>query len=195
LSGNGNVQSVLLEDGRFFPADIVVLSAGVRSTTTLAVQAGLKVNLGIVVDDEMHTSQPDIFAAGDATEHSGVLYGTWAPALAQGITAGSVAAGHSVVFRPLPRSNTLKVLGIDLFSVGKITPLADDLLIEKTAQNLYHGFIFHESKLVGAILLGDSTAATATKLAVENQLDCSALLLNHPNTDQILDFLKSAQGL
>ena len=75
LVGNESVQGVLLEDGRTLPADVVVISAGVRSNIDLARQAGLEVKQGILVDSQMKTSHPDVFAAGDVAEHRGMLYG------------------------------------------------------------------------------------------------------------------------
>jgi nitrite reductase (NADH) large subunit len=196
LHGEGSVDSVVLDDGTTIPADMVIISAGVRSNTSLANQAGIKVNQGIQVDEYMRTSQPAIYSAGDSAEHNGVLYGTWAPALAQGIIAGASAVKESMVFKPLPRSIVLKVLGIDLFSAGSIAPGESDTLIEKTGTDLYQGFVFHENCISGAILLGDASASSAVKKAIEEHLDCAALLSASPDADDVLKFIleKTPQG-
>ena len=196
LRGEGSVKSVLLEGGSDIPADMVIISAGVRANTSLAGAAGIKINQGILVDEYMRTSQPNIFAAGDSAEHLGVLYGTWAPALAQGIIAGASAVKESMVFKPLPRSIVLKVLGIDLFSSGSIEPAEGDTLIEQTGTDLYKGFMFHENILTGAILLGDATASAEVKKAIEEHLDCSPILASTPDADMVLKFIheKATQG-
>ena len=196
LRGEGSVRSVLLEDGSDIPADMVIISAGVRANTSLASAAGIKINQGILVDEYMRTSQPDIFAAGDSAEHQGVLYGTWAPALAQGIIAGASAVKESMVFKPLPRSIVLKVLGIDLFSSGGIEPAEGDKLIEQTGIDLYQGFVFHENVLSGAILLGDTSASAEGKKAIEEHLDCAPILTSTLDTDGVLKFIheKTTQG-
>jgi nitrite reductase (NADH) large subunit len=180
LLGVDALESVALEDGTSLPAGMVIFSAGVRANTTLAAQAGLAVQQGIVVDDALRTSHPDVFAAGDAAEHTGTLYGTWAPALAQGAVAGASAAGQPAVFQALPRAHTLKVLGIDLFSTGKVAPAAEDVLIEAAGEDGYTGFLFQGSILVGAILLGDASASGVVKKAVESRQDCVALLAKQP---------------
>ena len=84
--------------------------------------SGLEVNRGIIVDDHLQTSDENIFAAGDVAEHRGVSYGTWGPSQFQGTMAGMNAVGVATEFVGVPRSNMLKVLGYDLFSIGQIKP-------------------------------------------------------------------------
>ena len=111
LLGVDAVNAVQLDDGQLIPADMVVISAGVHANTTLAKQAGLQVNRGIIVNDQMLTSHQDIYAVGDATEHNGILYGLWVPAKNQGTIGGLSAAGKLAEFHDLPPSARLKVLG------------------------------------------------------------------------------------
>jgi nitrite reductase (NADH) large subunit len=189
LVGEAQVSGVALEDGAVLPADLVVISAGVRSNLEAAREAGVVVNQGILVDDAMRTSHPDIFAAGDVAEHRGVLYGTWAPSQAQGSVAGANAAGQTLTFGGLPRSNTLKVLGIDLFSIGRVTPAGPaDRLIDAEIDGNYYSFVFCENQLVGCILLGDASQAQKIKKMIEEHTDCTALLQNTPGIDEILRF-------
>lgn len=185
IVGERCVETVKLEDGNSLPAGLVIFSAGVRANTALAAQAGLLVRQGMIVDDALRTSHPDVFAAGDAAEHGGTLYGTWAPAQAQGAAAGQSAAGLPAVFQALPRAHTLKVLGIDLFSIGRITTTDADTVLEDTGEDGYTGFVFQANILVGAILLGDASASVVVKKAVENRLDGSALLAKRPAAREI----------
>ena len=176
LVGDRGVRGVELESGECLSAGLVVISAGIRSNLGLAQQAGLGVRQGIQVDDALRTSHPEIFAAGDAAEHGGTVYGTWAPAQIQGAAAGLSAAGLSAAFRPLPRSNTLKVLGIDLFSIGQIEPTPAERLVEGEPDGSYACFLFRDSLMVGAILLGDAGPAARVKQLVEERLPCENLL-------------------
>lgn len=177
LTGNSEVDGVLLETGEMLPADLVVFAAGVRCNSALARQAQLEVNNGILVDNSMRTSHPDIFAVGDVAEHQGVIYGTWLPAQAQGAIAGLNAAGGAGRFMGVPRSNNLKVLDVDLFSIGRIAPEDGSYsLYEVQEGEDYSLFVFHSGQLVGAILLGDTSMASQLKKLIEEQRSCTELL-------------------
>jgi len=177
ISGSGRVEHVILEDGSTIPADLVVIATGVRANTSLARQAGLEVNHGVVVNDRLTTSHPDVLAAGDVAEHKGVVYGLWTASQAQGAIAGTNLAGGSAEFGGLPRSTTLKVLGLDLFSIGQINPEAgSDQVIDQESEGRYFRFVFRENHLAGAILLGDLKLVSSAKKAVEGKRDCSSLL-------------------
>lgn len=176
LVGGEKVDGVLLNTGETLPARVVMISTGVRSNVAIARSAGLNVNQGIVVDDHMQTSNADIFAAGDAAEHRGIIYGTWGPARAEGITAGSTAGGGNVIFTGLPRSNKLKVLGIDLYSIGPTMPVdPQDVMLEEATTTGYTSFIFRGNLLVASILLGDAHLSATVKKVIEEKVDMSSL--------------------
>jgi len=167
MRGEGAVRAVAFEDGSELPAELVLITTGVEADTDLAKAAGLKVNKGVVVDEQMRTSEPDIFAAGDISECNGKLYGLWMPAKAQGTVAGHNAAGKNDVFPELPPSAKLKVLGIDLFSIGQIAPTdPNDVLISEAIAEDFIGFVLRDGKLIGASLLGDVSLAAEVKEAV-----------------------------
>ena len=190
LIGDGQVSAVRFKDGVSIPADLVVLAAGVRPNSHLARRAGLDVGQGVIVDDHLFTSHPKVLAAGDITEHRGVLYGNWSAAQYQGAIAGMNAAGSNVEFGGIPRSNTLKVLGLDLVSIGKFEP--DDgsfQVIEREKDGRYARFVFRDSRLVGSILLGDTSIASALKKAVEGKRDFSGLLAHQPTADDVFGSL------
>jgi len=167
MRGEGAVRAVAFEDGSELPAELVLITTGVAADANLAKAAGLKVNKGVVVDEQMRTSEPDIFAAGDISECNGKLYGLWMPAKAQGTVAGHNAAGKNDVFPELPPSAKLKVLGIDLFSIGQIAPTdPNDVLISEAIGENFTGFVLRDGKLIGASLLGDVSLAAEVKEAV-----------------------------
>jgi len=104
---DGGALEVQTKAGKTHPADIVILALGVRPDTTLAKAAGLALGErgGIRVDDQMRTSDPDIFAVGDAIEVKDVVTGEWSlvalagPANRQGRIAADVIAGRMSRFR------------------------------------------------------------------------------------------------
>ena len=192
IAGDGSASGVELDDGTQLPAGLVVISTGVRSNVQLARAAGLQVQRGIVVDDALRTSHPDIFAAGDIAEHQGVLYGIWAPSQLQGGVAGLNLAGQAAGFSALPGSHTLKVLGYDLFSIGQVAPAgAQDQALQAELEGGYACFIFHEQALAGAILLGDTSLSPRVKKAVEERLDCSALLRLQASAQDVIEYLRA----
>jgi nitrite reductase (NADH) large subunit len=191
LVGDEQVCGVLLKDGTTLPADLVIISTGVRPNSYLARAAGLEVKNGVLVDNLLKTSQPDVFAAGDIAEHRGVVYGIWGPSQFQGSIAGMNAAGEKAEFAGVARSNMLKVLGVDLFSIGQI--VLDDASFEAVEAEIdgkYYDFVFHDNYLVGSILLGDTSLSAGIKNVIEKHIDCSKVLQIHPGVPEILSFLE-----
>ncbi len=190
LAGDGRVRRVLLEDGTALDADFVVLATGVRSNTHLARAAGIPVQQGVLVDDRLRTSHPDIWAAGDAAEHRGVLYGSWPAAQAQGGIAGLNAAGGAAEFGGLPRSHTLKILGLGMTSIGRIEPAdGGDRVVEDEEGDRYRRFVFRDGRLAGVVLLGDTRPAAAAHRAIEQRRDFSDALAGTPDAARIADRL------
>ncbi len=193
ITGTERAEGVRLADGAAIPAELVVIAAGVRPNNALAAAAGLKVNLGTVVDARLATSSPNIFAAGDMAEHNGTLYGLWDPARHQGSIAGMNAAGGTTEFGGIPRANTLKVLGVGLFSVGMVQPDGDGVVeVAEETDRGYFRFLFKDGRMSGAIFVGDTQlAATATK-AVKTGTDFSAVLDAAPTVDAVIQQLQAA---
>ena len=190
ILGDERVRAVALQGGDTVPADSVIIATGVRPNSYLARLAGLEVEQGVVVDDHLASSNPNVFAAGDVAEHRGTLYGIWPASRAQGNIAGMNAAGLNAEFGGIPRSNTLKVLGLDLFSIGMVQPEdASFEVFDEGTDERYLRFVFRDSHLVGAILLGDTSATAAVKKAVESKADFSGLLRRRPNAAEVLDRL------
>jgi nitrite reductase (NADH) large subunit len=149
------------------------------------------VNSGVIVDNHLASSHPDVFAAGDVAEHRGIVYGIWGPSRYQGSIAGMNAVSIGAEFGGIPRSNTLKVLGFDLFSVGQIEPEdASFEVVEEASAGNYFRFIFRDNRLIGTILLGDTALTAQTKAAVEQKTDFSKLLRQRPTVPDIMNALK-----
>jgi 3-phenylpropionate/trans-cinnamate dioxygenase ferredoxin reductase component len=108
FEGGTAVERVRTTDGRELECDFVVVGVGVQPRTTLAAQAGLAVDNGILVDEHLQTAAPGVFAAGDAANAYHPFYGErirvehWANALHQGPVAARAMLGEPDVYDRLP---------------------------------------------------------------------------------------------
>ncbi|MDB5531885.1 MAG: assimilatory nitrite reductase large subunit precursor, partial [Hyphomicrobiales bacterium] len=117
IMGTERAEGVQLADGRSIPADLVVLAIGIRPNIDLAKTAGLQVGRGIVVFDDMRTSDPDIFSVGECVEHRGQVFGLVAPIWDQAkVCAAHLAGDDTAVFASQALSTSLKITGVDVFS-------------------------------------------------------------------------------
>ena len=168
LTGDEAVRGVLLEDGSEIPADLVILATGVRPNSHLARQCGLKVKQGVAVNDQLFTSDENILAAGDVSEHQGKVYGIWPAGYAQGLVAGANAVGAAGEFTGIPMTNRIKVLDVDLFSIGQLQAIdASTRLLEVVENGSYRGLACHDGQVVGAALYGDMQLIGILQNAVE----------------------------
>ena len=176
LVGDEAVRGVCLEDGTEVAADFVVLATGVRPNSYLARQCGLEVDKGVVVNDRMETSDPTIYAVGDLAQHRGQVSGLWPFSYAHGAVAGANAAGGDAEFHGMPMSNQLKVLDVQMFSIGQIQPLDGSYrVLEEASDNRYLRLVCHDGKLVGANLYGDASLSGTIREAVESGKQILAL--------------------
>jgi nitrite reductase (NADH) large subunit len=158
LANGDKVVGLKLEDGRRLPCDLLVMAVGIRPSTALAADAGLEVNRGVTVDDQMRTSDPDILAIGECVEHRGAVYGLVAPiwdmcrTLAQTLTDGDAAYQGSVL------STRLKVSGVDVFSAGEFAGGEDceDVVFRDASRGVYKRLVIKAGRLHGAVLFGDA---------------------------------------
>ena len=152
---------VLLDDGEEVEASLVVIATGVRAETSLARAAGIECNRGIVVDDQMRTSAPGVWAVGECAEHRGTVYGLWAPLAEQARVAGAGIAGDPAAFHGATLATTLKVAGVDLFAGGSpaADPDHDELLLVDTRKRRYRRLVLDGERLASATLVGDVAQA------------------------------------
>ncbi len=159
--GDKQVTSLRLKDGRELPAETVLISAGIKPRITLAKDAGLTVNKGIVVDDHLRSSDKDIFVAGDLVEFQGIVWGIIPAALDHApVIANNILGNEHIKYKQTIPQNTLKVVGINLTSMGKVT--FDDgyeneyTILKKTdeSKERFEKYVVKDGKLVGSILLG-----------------------------------------
>jgi len=154
-------EAVTLDDGRVLPASLVVVAAGVRPETSLARAAGIECERAILVDDELRTSAPSVWAVGECAEHRGVVYGLWAPLAEQARAAGAAIAGDPAAFLGATPATTLKVAGVEVFAGGAQSSGAeeDELTLSDTRRGVYRKLVLSGERVVGSTLIGDVTGA------------------------------------
>ncbi|RFU19604.1 FAD-dependent oxidoreductase [Geodermatophilus marinus] len=107
--GDEHVEGVVLKDGRRLDCDLLVVAAGVRPHSDLALRSGLEVERGIVVDDQLRTDDPDVYAIGECAQHRGQVYGLVAPALRR---IADVAEKYEVPMVKVTGGQRIDLLGV-----------------------------------------------------------------------------------
>ncbi|MFB6519864.1 NAD(P)/FAD-dependent oxidoreductase [Streptomyces sp. NPDC056401] len=191
--GPRRVTGVELADGYRLDADIVVLACGVRPRTGLAQAAGLGIRTGILVDDELRTSDPRIHAVGDCAEHAGRVYGLAGPALEQADALAGVLLGTGKGLDQDPAYNGTRALTrltltaggdrpLDLAAFGETTALPGDDVVRLTdaTRRTYRKVVIRGDRLVGGVLLGELSSVGALARSWE---DGAPLTDRHGLTD------------
>ncbi|MCK4449108.1 MAG: NAD(P)/FAD-dependent oxidoreductase [Anaerolineae bacterium] len=178
ILGHERATGVRLKDGRVVDGELVLVSTGIRSRVELAREAGLEVNRGVVVDEQLRTSGADVYAAGDAAEFEGRVYGIIPAATEQAqVAAANMVAGGSATYSGTTPANTLKIVGIDLTCLGDATATGDEFVILRkvdAAAGVYRRLTLRDGKIVGAILLGDTQSVRPVKQLIATGRDVSA---------------------
>jgi nitrite reductase (NADH) large subunit len=156
--GHKFAEAVLLESGSIYPADLVVMATGIRPETRVATDAGLHVERGVVVDDQMRTSDPDILAVGECVEHAGICYGLVEPIYDMAAVAARTLQGEQTSFRCAAIGTHLKVTGVNVFSAGDFLGAAgtEAATLSDRGLKTYKKLVIKEDRLVGAVLFGDT---------------------------------------
>jgi NAD(P)H-nitrite reductase large subunit len=148
--------TVELASGTVLPYGALVVAVGVRPNTALAKEAGATVNRGIVTDDRMRTSLPDVYAAGDCVESLDVSSGTskvlalLPNAYMQGEAAGANMAGGDVAFERAIPMNAIGFFGLHVISAGSY----DGEAVVEHGEGTYRKMFFKDGRMVGYIMIG-----------------------------------------
>ena len=180
ICGDGSVQGVELTDGRRLETDAVIFAAGIRPNASLAREAGVPVNRGIVVDDRMATGTENIFALGECAEHRGTCYGLVAPAYEQAKVLAQHLAGRSAAYEGSVLATNLKVSGVSVFSAGDFVAAAgsETLLLNDIRHGIYKKLVIAEGRLTGAVLVGDTHDALWYLELIRSGADVAGLRTN-----------------
>ena len=159
IEGEGHVSGVRIGGGETIPADMVIVSAGVRAKTDLAQSIGLDIGRAVKVDAHMAASIPGVYACGDCAEYEGADYAIWPEAVEQGRIAGANAAGERLEYEPVEAALTFHGMNTALFAAGDNGKNPN--LLYKTVEfrdmgkGQYRKYYFLNNRLSGVILIGD----------------------------------------
>jgi nitrite reductase (NADH) large subunit len=178
IVGNGKVQGVELADGAIIPATLVVMAVGIRPNVGLAKEAGLEVNRGIVTDDRMQTSDPDILALGECVEVGGHVYGLVAPLYEMArVAAAKLADSEDKRFVHSDTPTKLKVTGIDLYSIGDFADGEDreEIILRDASAGIYKRVILQDNRVIGTVLFGETADGTWFNDLKKKEVDISEM--------------------
>ena len=154
------VTGVLFADGTVIPADMIVVSAGIRPNKELAQECGLTCDRAILVDDTLQTNDPNVFGVGECVQHRGMVYGLVAPIWEQTKTLAARLTGKhtAAVYEGSKLATKLKVMGVELASMGRVSdvkPTDEVVTFAEPGRQVYWKAIVREGKVVAGCLLGD----------------------------------------
>lgn len=154
----GRARALLLDDGRMLYCDLVVMAVGIRPSIALARACGIETKRGILVDDQLRTSAPDVFALGECVEHDGQVFGLVAPLFDQAKVLAKTLRDLPASFVNKDVSTKLKVTGCDLFSAGDFreTQGRECITYSDPQAAIYKRLVIEEGRLVGTVMYGDT---------------------------------------
>lgn len=169
ILGNKVVTGVKLTNDLELEADLILISAGVRSALKPYEAIGIETSKGIIVNDHMETSVEDIYACGDCACFEDMNYSIWPEAVLQGKTVGLSLLGISKSYETYVPSTIFNALDINIFSIGTVNIDTTDnkystVVYENSEKNKYIALNFEEECLIGGILIGNNKKS---KLLIE----------------------------
>ncbi|MGQ8774061.1 nitrite reductase large subunit NirB [Serratia sp. NA_112.1] len=159
FQGNEQVNSASLSNGEIVACELVVIAIGVQPEISLAQAAGLACRRGIVIDDQMQTADPAVFAIGECAQFGEGTLGLVAPCWQQAELLARRLSGESVAgYRPTPLHTRLKVSGVEVFSAGEmvVNGLTEVHHAEDPQAQHYRRLLVRDGKLQGVVLYGDA---------------------------------------
>ncbi|MCA9265694.1 MAG: nitrite reductase large subunit NirB, partial [Planctomycetales bacterium] len=162
--GKGRVEKMVFTDDSELDVDMIIVSTGIRPRDELAKECGLDVGPrgGVTVDNQLRTSDPDIYAIGEVACHDGMIYGLVAPGYEMAEIVATQLTGSDASFVGTDVSTKLKLMGVDVASFGEneADPTTTHALVyEDPFGGVYKKLIFDRQgkRLLGGILVGDAT--------------------------------------
>ncbi|MDO3408921.1 nitrite reductase large subunit NirB [Saccharibacillus sp. CPCC 101409] len=164
MQGDHRVRKLVFTDGEELDAEFVVMAVGIRPNKQLGEVSGIQTNRGILVDDFMRTSAPDVYSVGECAEHRGICYGLVAPLFEQGnILAKHISGAETAGYAGSITSTKLKISGVDVFSAGEFIEGPQHTVISAKDEwkRTYKKVLLDNGRIVGAVLFGDVTESAS----------------------------------
>ncbi len=176
--GDGHAEGVRLENGSELQADIMVAATGVTPNINFLDGTGIELDGGVVVDEHLRSSAPDIYAAGDVTSTPDIITGErfvhpiFPNAVAQGEVVGLNLIGYDVTYPGAEAMNSLKHLGLPVIAAGVRD--ADEVIRLRRGEMLRKVFI-RENRIVGFQIVGDTRPAGLLRSMMRRGINISRL--------------------
>ncbi len=168
--GTEKIEEVQLSDGRTLPADLVLLSTGVRPDLSCLTGSGIQTDKGIVVDNRMQSNYSGIYAVGDVAQWNEPIWGIVPAALQQAAVAAANIAGELKEYSGITPANTLKVMGVDLAVYGDAQSRHNDcehVRWQDSRNKSYAKIVLKDQCVIGAIVIGNKKVQTILNKMVE----------------------------
>ena len=180
ILGKGSVEGIMLDNGEKIDCQMVIIGKGVDPNVGLISSTGIEVKEGIVADENMRTSAPDIYVAGDVAETFDISRGRtsvnaiWPCAFEQGRIAGLNMAGQEARYVGSFRMNSLDIYGLPAISLGITRPDGDRLQeVTRRTRDMYRKLVLEDGRIVGAILVGQVQKAGLLSTLLRKEIDVS----------------------
>src|SRR5438876_4689540 len=164
VDGSERRQRLVFADGTHLESDLIVFSAGIRPRDELARATGLAVGErgGVQIDSRCRTSNPDVYAIGECALWQGRIFGLVAPGYQMAEVAARNLLGEDVQFLGADMSTKLKLMGVDVASIGDAhgaTPDALNYVFTDEVAGVYKKLVVSPDRkhALGAILVGDAS--------------------------------------
>lgn len=174
IISEGSKRCLLSKEIGKLEGDIFIISAGIRPNIEVTKDSGIDINRGIIVNKYLQTNISDIFAAGDCAEFNGVVYGIIPAAIEQGKVAASNIIGKEIEYKGTLFQATLKVVGIDLTSIGEVNPEGEgyeEIKKKDISKGIYKKVVIKDGKVIGTIILGDKRGIMEFTKLIEGKID------------------------
>ncbi|MCF8095917.1 MAG: FAD-dependent oxidoreductase, partial [Desulfobacteraceae bacterium] len=164
FEGSGRVKTALLSDGNRIACDMAVIGKGVSPAHGFVPADKIETDAGILVDEHMRTSAPDVYAAGDVAEYFDLsrqkhrVNAIWPEAVSQGRIAGLNMAGQAISYRGSLSRNVMRIFDTDVMSAGRVSQRDLDDSCRTAAEfdpwrKTYRKLVFEDNILVGFVLV------------------------------------------
>lgn len=210
IGEDGELKAVKLDSGKAIGCSLIIVGKGVSPNIALIKDTEIKVNEGIIADNLLQTSIPNIYTAGDVAESFDITIGKhtinalWPIAVEQGKVAGSNMSGDNLIYDGSLGMNSIEFFGLPVVSLGVYKASPDDASFEVTKSQepkagVYKKLILKNNILLGAIFVRDIKNSGVYLRLIRERIDISSikdkLLKDNFGYPDIIDLIKEKEQL
>lgn len=197
ITGNKEVAGITLENGEKIDCQLIIIGKGVQANIEIIKNTGMKTELGIIADDYLQSSMPDIYVAGDVAQAKDLVTGElsinalWPNAVLQGRIAGLNMAGKKQKYNGSLLMNSVEFFNLPTISCGLTKPKdkSFEVITAKNDKNTaYKRFVIKENKLVGFVLVNEVDNAGIYNSLIRKKIDIVSI--KNKLLDKNFDFSK-----